>query len=112
GDGTPYRSYLYAADLAIWLWTILFRGESCLPYNVGSEKDIMIGDLAKEIAGHFKPKLSILISGKPRSNQLPERYIPSNHKIIRELGVRQIVDLKDGIKRTIHYERQKGATRG
>jgi nucleoside-diphosphate-sugar epimerase len=112
GDGTPYRSYLYAADLAIWLWTILFRGESCHPYNVGSEKDITIEALAKEIAGHFKPELSISINGKTRSNQLPERYIPSNHKITRELGVQQIVDLKDGIKRTIHYERQKGATRG
>jgi nucleoside-diphosphate-sugar epimerase len=108
GDGTSYRSYLYAADLTIWLWTILFRGESNHPYNVGSEKDITIAALAKEIAIHFKPELSILIKKKRLSNQLPERYIPSNHKIIRELGVHQTVDLNESIKRTIRYERQKG----
>jgi nucleoside-diphosphate-sugar epimerase len=112
GDGTTYRSYLYAADLAIWLWTILFCGESCNPYNVGSEKDITIAALAKELAGHFKPVLSISIKGNTRSNKLSERYVPSNHKITRELGVQQSVDLNEGIRRTVHYERQKGVIRG
>jgi nucleoside-diphosphate-sugar epimerase len=112
GDGTPYRSYLYAADLTIWLWTILLRGESNHPYNVGSGKNITIAALAKEIAVHFKPELSVSIKGKIRSNHLSERYVPSNYKITRELGVQQIVDLSEGIKRTIHYERQKGAKRG
>lgn len=101
GDGTPYRSYLYAADLTIWLWTILFRGKSCLPYNVGSEKEITIADLAKEIAGHFEPESAISINEKNRSSQLPQRYVPSNRKIYKELGLRQTIQLQLSIKKTI-----------
>lgn len=100
GDGTPFRSYLYAADLAVWLWTILLRGESCRPYNVGSEVSLSIADLAHEVANTLDPNLAILIAKPAVAGVIPPRYVPSTARALRELGLEQTVALPDAIRRT------------
>jgi dTDP-glucose 4,6-dehydratase len=103
GDGTPYRSYMYAADLMIWLWTILFRGESCRPYNVGSERQIDIKSLAALIRQRLEPGVSVEVRGAQSPSNLPEDYVPSTRRIREELGVATTVDLEHGVQKTAQY---------
>lgn len=106
GDGTPYRSYLYAADLMIWLWTILFKGESGRAYNVGSEKEITIAELANLVARSAQIPVEIKIAKQPVPGMSPERYVPSTERIRKELGLRQTIDLEEAIRRTIIFNSQ------
>ncbi|MBI5191899.1 MAG: NAD-dependent epimerase/dehydratase family protein [Nitrospirae bacterium] len=103
GDGTPYRSYLYAADLAVWLWTILFNGESCRAYNVGSEDDITIADVADTVAKSFQKPIEVRIAKLPDADRPAERYVPLTKLAQINLGIRQVVDLRTAIERTIAH---------
>jgi len=103
GDGTPYRSYLYAADLAIWLWTILFRARACRPYNVGSEQSISVGDLAIAVHGSLSPEGAVSVSHAPDPASPPERYVPSVQRSSTELGLHQTYSLEDAIHLTARW---------
>src|SRR5205823_2734385 len=83
GDGTPYRSYLYAADLASWLWTILLRGQSIRPYNVGSEAAISIADLAHLVARRLTSGSKVEVARTAIPGRPAERYVPSSPRIRR-----------------------------
>ncbi|MGB7759574.1 MAG: NAD-dependent epimerase/dehydratase family protein [Bryobacteraceae bacterium] len=108
GDGTAVRSYLYAADLAIWLWTILFRGKSGVAYNVGSAQAVSIAELARHVVDIAGRDIGIRIGsavppGLPRS-----RYIPSVERAQSELGVQVWVPLEEGLRRMWHWNRAQG----
>jgi dTDP-glucose 4,6-dehydratase len=106
GDGTTLRSYLYAADLAIWLWTILFKGQSCRPYNVGSDSAVAISDLAAMVAG-LEPRTEVRIASAPRPGVVPERYVPDIARARTELNLTPSVPLADAILRTAAWAAEK-----
>jgi nucleoside-diphosphate-sugar epimerase len=88
GDGTPYRSYLYAADLAIWLWTILLKGKAGRPYNVGSDLPISIGDLAYLIRDLLAPSAEIVVAKSPIPGRPAERLCARNYAGERRIGIK------------------------
>ena len=107
GDGTPRRSYLYAADLAVWLWTLLLRGEPCRPYNVGSEESVSIAETAHAVVRSVNPGIRIEVRGVPNSEVPVEQYVPSIKRAQAELGLKQNIYIEEGIKRTVDALREK-----
>ena len=111
GDGTPRRSYLYAADLAWWLWTILLRGDAARPYNVGSEADLSILELAETVARVLgEGRLGGEVVRQAEPGALPQRYVPDTSRAASELGLRSVVSLEDGIARTAAWHKTTSLT--
>jgi dTDP-glucose 4,6-dehydratase len=111
-DGGSVRSYLYAADLAIWLWTILFRGTSLRAYNVGAEEEIDIRTLAEAVAKVVNPAVSVHVAGTRNLSQAIHRYVPSTTRAQRELGLRETVPLEEALRRTAAWHRLKSGNPG
>jgi nucleoside-diphosphate-sugar epimerase len=100
GDGSPVRSYLYASDLMIWLWTILFQGQSLRAYNVGSEEALNIASLAREVAAALPPEIDVAIASTATAGVPVHCYVPCTARAREELGLRAEVPLREAIRRT------------
>lgn len=103
GDGSPYRSYMYASDLVEWLLTILLKGKSNEVYNVGSDKAVSIAELAKHVSKFsLSEKQNINIAKEKTDGTLASRYVPSTDKAKKELGLECKISLKESIQKTIN----------
>jgi nucleoside-diphosphate-sugar epimerase len=109
GDGTPRRSWLYMADLAIWLWTLLVRGQSMRAYNVGSDEVYSIADAAKLVAQALRPDgmegstLPVHIQGISDPSIAVNGYVPSIERAQLELGLCVRVPLAEAVRRTASW---------
>ncbi|MBP5510455.1 MAG: NAD(P)-dependent oxidoreductase [Kiritimatiellae bacterium] len=100
GDGTPYRSYLYADDLVEWLFAVLEKGVSGRPYNVGSDVALPIKELADKVRAVLETGNAICIKGEATA-QRPSVYVPVVERAKSELGVNIKIDLEEAIRLSV-----------
>jgi len=103
GDGTPLRSYLYAADLVVWLWTILCKGDAGRAYNVGSEHAISILDLAHAVASALPSRPAVEVLRAPVEGTPHSRYVPSTLRARAELHLTENYSLSEAIRAMISW---------
>jgi dTDP-glucose 4,6-dehydratase len=109
GDGTPRRSWLYMSDLAVWLWTLLVRGESCRAYNVGSDEDYSIAAAARLVAQTLRPDgkggstLPVHIHGVVNTAKPANNYVPSIERAHQELGLKVRIPLAEAVRLTARW---------
>ena len=106
GDGSPSRTYLYAADMAWWLWTIaLAEGQGGI-YNVGSDEVVTISDLAALVAAAVGDDVKVRVLGESDRVGVGSSYVPAIDRARDELGLAVAVPLSDALARTVAWHRQ------
>ncbi len=103
GDGAAIRSYLYAGDMAAWLWTILLDGPPGRAFNVGSGCPVTIGKLARDIGRLFDVEVCMGIAPVPGA--APSFYLPNTSRIAIEFDIREWTGQHEALKKTIRWHR-------
>lgn len=115
-DGAPTRTFCYASDAVVGYFKVLVRGRPGEPYNIGSDApEISMRDLANLIVELARQELGYTGSVIRRESEDPEyltdnpsRRRPVIEKARSELGYEPVIDLDDGLLRSLLWYRDIG----
>ncbi|MGD0382836.1 MAG: hypothetical protein ABSA77_04880, partial [Thermoguttaceae bacterium] len=86
-----------------WLWTILLRGRSCRPYNVGSDQALSILEAARAAAQLSTNLSEVRVARLPDLNAPAERYVPCIDRAKQELGLDWTIPFPAALRRTFSW---------
>ncbi len=104
GNGEVYRSYLYLADVCIWLLKIAIKGENRKSYNVGNDQSISIKSLAEQIKLELKSNSVISIANNDSNKSHSDYYFPNTEYTKEALNLSVNYSLSDTIKLTSEWQ--------
>ena len=97
GDGSPVRSYLYAADLAVRLWHMLLGARPGAIYNVGGGQAITIEQAARAVAGLVSPSANVQIQHEDSAFSY---YVPDTARFDKAFPLPAPLTFSEALERT------------
>jgi len=108
--GKAIRAFSYISDSIAGIFKVLLHGQSGQAYNVGSEEEINMKDLAEKIIRLTSSKSKVqIVPGAAIAHSIatPDRNTPSTKKLAK-LGYKNKISLEKGLSRLIAwYQNQK-----
>jgi len=113
GDGSQTRSFTYVSDTVEGIYASIMKEEANGEViNIGATTEITILDLAKKIKelsgtpGELKVELVPYESFTGKKYEDVMRRVPDTTLCKKLLGVEAVVDLDEGLRRTIEWQKQ------
>jgi nucleoside-diphosphate-sugar epimerase len=108
-DGSPKRTFCYAADAIVGYYKVLVNGRPGEPYNIGVERpEISMAELAERIVclarRLFDYGGNVVRKQSAEGDYLvdnPSRRCPVITKARTELGYEPLIDIDEGLRRSL-----------
>ncbi len=105
GDGSQTRSFCYVDDLIEGIWRLMMRVKYHEPVNIGNPEEVKIIDFAREILEITGSNSPIVFKPLPQDD--PKRRRPDITKAKQLLNWEPKVPRKEGLRKTLHYFKDK-----
>jgi dTDP-glucose 4,6-dehydratase len=100
GDGTQTRSFCYVSDMVDGLYR-LSQSDERYPVNLGNPREMTVLEFAESIQQLTGGTIPVAYQPLPEDD--PKQRKPDIAKAKRVLGWEPVVNLEDGLKRTLEY---------
>jgi nucleoside-diphosphate-sugar epimerase len=100
GDGMQTRSFIFIDDFTTALMLLLNKAENLEIYNIGTDKQIAIRELALIIAQKMDMKINLIFGSLTKGS--PKKRSPDVSKLTK-LGFSPKISLTEGLDRTINW---------
>ncbi len=105
GDGSHSRSFCYVDDLVRGMTAVMKKDNFSGPVNLGNPHEMTILELAELVIRLTGSRSKIVFRDLPEDD--PSRRRPNIDYARQEIGWTPLVDIEQGIQRTIEYYREK-----